>query len=294
MHRKDRIDLFGGTILVVFSVLLGLNQALIKIVNTGFQPVFQAGLRSACAFVPVLLFAVLTRKRLSLTDGSFWPGLLCGGFFAAEFLLLFLALDYTTVARASVFMYSMPFWVAIGAHVLIPGEQLTPVRLIGLALAMVGIVWALLDDAAPATPNAIWGDLASLVAAMFWAGIALMVRTTRLSRATPVMQLLYQLCVSGIVLIAIAPIFGDLIREPTPLVFGIFAFQVLVIISIGFTVWLWVLSVYPASDMASFGFLAPLFGVLFGWLLLDEPITSAIVGGLALVSVGIVLINRRS
>lgn len=294
MHRKDRIDLFGGTILVVFSVLLGLNQALIKIVNTGFQPVFQAGLRSACAFVPVLLFALLTRKRLSLTDGSFRPGLLCGGFFAAEFLLLFLALDYTTVARASVFMYSMPFWVAIGAHVLIPGERLTPVRLIGLALAMIGIVWALLDDAAPATPNAIWGDLASLVAAMFWAGIALMVRTTRLSRATPVMQLLYQLCVSGIVLIAIAPIFGDLIREPTPLIFGIFAFQVLVIISIGFTVWLWVLSVYPASDMASFGFLAPLFGVLFGWLLLDEPITSAIVGGLALVSVGIVLINRRS
>ncbi len=294
MQRKDRIDLFGGTILVVFSVLLGLNQALIKIVNGGFQPVFQAGLRSACAFVPVLLFALLTRKRLSLTDGSFWPGLVCGGFFAAEFLLLFLALDYTTVARASVFMYSMPFWVAIGAHVLIPGERLTPVRLAGLALAMVGIVWALLDDAAPATSNAIWGDLASLVAAMFWAGIALMVRTTKLSRATPVMQLLYQLCVSGIVLIAIAPIFGDLIREPTPLIFGIFAFQVLVIISIGFTVWLWVLSVYPASDMASFGFLAPLFGVLFGWVLLDEPITSAIVGGLALVSVGIVLINRRT
>ncbi|MEM1047073.1 MAG: DMT family transporter [Pseudomonadota bacterium] len=293
MQRKDRIDLFGGTILVVFSILLGLNQALIKIVNGGFQPVFQAGLRSACAFVPLLLFALLTRKRLSLTDGSFWPGLVCGGFFAAEFLLLFLALDYTTVARASVFMYSMPFWVAIGAHVLIPGERLTPVRLAGLALAMVGIVWALLDDAAPATPNAIWGDLASLVAAMFWAGIALMVRTTRLSRATPVMQLLYQLCVSGIVLIAVAPIFGDLIREPTPLIFGIFAFQVLVIISIGFTVWLWVLSVYPASDMASFGFLAPLFGVLFGWLLLDEPITSAIVGGLALVSVGIILINRR-
>ena len=31
---------------------------------------FQVGLRSACAFLPVLLYALWARKRLSFTDGT--------------------------------------------------------------------------------------------------------------------------------------------------------------------------------------------------------------------------------
>ena len=68
MERKDRIDAFGALVLVTFSFLMGINQVMVKLVNAGFSPVFQAGLRSACALLPVLLYAVLTRKRLSVTD----------------------------------------------------------------------------------------------------------------------------------------------------------------------------------------------------------------------------------
>ncbi len=82
MERKDRIDAFGAAVLLSFSLLMGLNQVMIKLVNAGLQPVFQAGLRSAFAFLPVLAFALLARRRLSLTDGSFWPGVLSGTFFA--------------------------------------------------------------------------------------------------------------------------------------------------------------------------------------------------------------------
>ena len=34
--RRESIDLFGASLLIGFSVLLGLNQALVKIVNEGF------------------------------------------------------------------------------------------------------------------------------------------------------------------------------------------------------------------------------------------------------------------
>ena len=128
---------------------------------------------------------------------------------------------------------------------------------------------------------------------MLWAGIALVVRTTRLAKSSPEMQLLYQLAVSAPILMVLAPLFGDLIREVTPTIVGIFAFQVLVIVCFGFVGWFWVLSIYPASDMAAFGFLAPLFGVLLGWLILGETISLSIIGALALVSCGIVLINRK-
>jgi drug/metabolite transporter (DMT)-like permease len=126
-----------------------------------------------------------------------------------------------------------------------------------------------------------------------WAGIALVVRTTRLQRADPEMQLLYQLAVSAVVLIAAAPLFGDMVREMTPLIGGIFAFQVVVVVSFGFLVFFWVLRHYPASDMAAFTFLSPLFGVLAGWIILDEPVSASIIGALALVGTGIVLVNWR-
>ena len=45
--------------------------------------------------------------------------------------------------------------------------------------------------------------------------------------------------------------------------------------------------------MASFGFLAPLFGVAFGWLILSEPVGPRLVIALALVGTGIVLVNRK-
>ncbi|MEM7668500.1 MAG: DMT family transporter [Pseudomonadota bacterium] len=292
-ERRDRIDLFGGTLLVGFSFLMGMNQALIKIVNTGMAPVFQAGLRSACAIIPVLLFALLTRKKLSLADGSFWPGVLCGALFSFEFVLLFQALDYTTVGRSAIFFYTMPFWVAVGAHVLIPGEQLTPVRMLGLGLAIAGVVLALADRVAPLGAEAWVGDLMCLVAAMTWAALALIMRLSRLNRSCPEMQLLYQLGVSAVVLVALAPLFGDLIREMSPAIGAIFAFQVLVVVSVGFLGWFWVLSVYPAPQMASFSFLAPVFGVICGWLILDEQVTSAVIAALVLVAIGIYLVNRR-
>ena len=55
MERKDHIDLFGGSILVIFAMVMGLNQVVIKVVNEGIQPVF----KQDCAhFLPFLWFGV--------------------------------------------------------------------------------------------------------------------------------------------------------------------------------------------------------------------------------------------
>jgi len=215
-----------------------------------------------------------------------------GILFAAEFALLFQAIQYTTVARASVFFYTMPFWVAVGAHFLIPNERLTPVRITGLVLAIIGVAIALYNENAQAGPYAFWGDLMALCAGSFWAFIALVARTTKFSSIKPEVQILYQLVFSAIILIPIA-LMGETFREPTTLHFAIFAAQVLILVCVGFVTWFWVLSIYPASDMASFSFLAPLFGVLFGWLLLGEALTWTIMIALVLVGSGIVLVNRR-
>jgi drug/metabolite transporter (DMT)-like permease len=291
MERKEKIDAFGASLLIGFSALLALNQVLIKIVNDGLQPVFQAGMRSVCAFFIVFAIAKIRRKHLTVRDGSLVPGIICGLIFGAEFVFLFLALDYTTVSRTSVMFYSMPVWLTIAAHFLVPGDRLTTLKVIGLGAAIAGVSLALLDRADG--DGSITGDLLAVLGAMGWAAIGIIARISKLNRSTPEMQLIYQLAISPIILLPAALFFGPFIRDLQLMHLGLFAFQVIGVVSIGFLVWFWVLSVYPPSDMASFGFLAPVFGVFLGWLILDEQMTTSIVLSLILVSTGIILINWR-
>ena len=292
MDRKDHIDLFGGSMLVFISALLGLNQVLVKIVNGGLNPVFQAGARSALAIIPLVIIMIILKQKPNLRDGSFVPGTLVGVLFGAEFLLMFQALDMTTVARVSVFFYTMPVWLTILAHFFISGERMSGIRILGLGLAVAGIVIALWDSGSSGTSGLI-GDLMALVASVFWALLALTVRVTDLGKASPEKQLFYQLTVSAIILIPASLFFGDLLRDPEPFHWGILGFQSVFIACLAFLLWFRVLSIYPASDMASFSFLVPVFGVLLGWLALDEKITLQIIVALVLVSAGIVLINRK-
>lgn len=299
MERKDHIDALGMALLIAISANLGLNQALVKLVNAGMAPAFQAGMRSACAILPIVFYMQWQGKKIRLDDGSLWPGLACGIIFAAEFYLLFGALDRTTVSRSSVLFYTMPVWVALAAHFLIPGERLTPRRLAGLVLAVAGVAVAMLRPSAGSVADSIpatvmlTGDLMALAGATGWAAIAILARTTKLSKSTPEMQLLYQLAVSAPILIAVSVMTGDTFRAMTPLLWGAFAYQVIGIVAIGFTAWFWVLSKYPASGVASYAFLTPLFGVVFGWLIFGEQLTISLIIALALVGGGIWLVNRR-
>ncbi|MEM7069122.1 MAG: DMT family transporter [Pseudomonadota bacterium] len=293
MERKDKIDALGAIVLVLIMMTLGINQVAIKLVNEGMAPVFQASLRSLFATPLILGFCLWRGLEIPFNKAILIPGLITGTLFAAEFALLFEAMEYTTVARASIFFYTMPFWVAAVAHFMIPGEKLSPIRILGLVLACAGVVVALAGGSSSAGDNAIIGDLMALVGATGWAGIALIARITAFSTVKPAAQLFYQLSVSSILLLPFALFIGDTFRDPTAFHWTIFAAQVLIVVCIGFLSWFWVLSIYPASDMASFSFLAPLFGVLFGWLILGEEITWTIIIALTLVAAGIVFVNRR-
>ena len=138
MERKDHIDAFGGTALIGFSLLLAFNQVVIAVVNEGLQPVFFAGIRSAGAVLCLWLWFLVRRRPLKLERKDLFFGTLMGSLFAFEFILLFIALDLTTVSRTSILFYTMPLWLALMAHIFIPGERITPTKAAGQA-ADVGV-----------------------------------------------------------------------------------------------------------------------------------------------------------
>lgn len=291
VERKDHIDSAGAAYLVGFAMLLAFNQVVIKVTNGGFQPVFFAGLRSLGAVLCLFAWLRLRRIPLRFPRDTWGPGIAIGVVFAIEFLCLFMALDLTTVARSAVLFYSMPVWLALLAHVLLPGERLTRSKSAGLALALGGVALAMSGRQGGTASLA--GDLFALGGAVGWALLAILARGTALKTQRPELQLVWQLGISAPVLLLLAPAFGELIREPALIHYLGLGFQIVVIAAGSFLFWLWLLSVYPAAGVASFSFLSPVFGVGFGWLLLDENVGPELIGALGLVAVGLVLINRQ-
>jgi drug/metabolite transporter (DMT)-like permease len=288
--KRDRLDAFGVAGLTGFALLLAFNQVVIKVTNGGLQPVFFAGLRSAGAVVCIALWCWARGISVQGDGRVAVAGVITGTIFAFEFLFLFVALDLTTVSRTAVIFYSMPVWMAILAHFLVPGDRLTRGKAGGLALCMAGVALAMtLRSGGEAS---LWGDLAALGAAWGWAATALMAKVSPLRRVPPEGQLLWQVGVSAPILLILAPFFGPLLRDPGLIHWTGLAFQIVVVVSAGFIFWLWLLARYPASGVASFSFLSPVFGVALGWLLLGEEVGWTLVAALGLVACGLWAINR--
>ena len=290
--RKDGLDAAGVAMLLGVQLLLALNQISIKVVNAGLQPVFFAGLRSALAILFVWAWLVLRGRPPRLRPAALLPGLAIGAVFAAEFLFLFVALDLTTVGRASVLMYSMPLWFALMAHFGL-GDRITPLKALGLVLAFAGTAWAILGGA-KGGEGSILGDLCALGAALGWAGTAFIARRPMMRAEGPEMQLFWMVLVSAPILLAVSPLFGPLLRDLQPLHLWLVLFQAAVVVAGGFIAWLWLMSVYPSSTVAAFSFLTPVLAILLGAAIFGETLSPAILGPGVLVAAGIVLINRSA
>ena len=297
--RRASLDALGVSSLLAVQLLFAFNQIIIKSVNEGLQPVFFAGLRSALAVGFVALWLWLRGRPPVLDRASAGAGILMGLFFSAEFLLLFLALDLTTVGRTSVIFYSMPVWLAIMAHFGLPGERITRTKAFGLSLAFAGTVWAIFargpgNSDLSGGQGSLAGDLCALGAAFGWAATAFMARKPAMARIGPEMQLFWMVLVSAPVLLICAPLFGPLIRDLQPVHIWWLVFQASVVVAGGFIAWLWLLSAYPAATVASFSFLTPVFALLLGATVFSEPLTGALVGSALLVAAGIVIVNRKA
>ena len=85
---------------------------------------------------------------------------------------------------------------------------------------------------------------------------------------------------------------GDRLIPAKVLGLPAFTFQVFVIAFFSYVLWFWIIIQFPVSKLTAFTFLAPLFGVIMGSVLLAEPVTPLVWLGMVLVGGGIYVINR--
>lgn len=299
--RKPDLDTLAVSVLLACCIFWGFQQVMVKATMTEVAPVFQAFVRFAVATAAVVLWCLWRGVPIGPAReprGALWGGLLAGALFAGEFACIYIGLQYTQASRLTVFLYCAPFWVALILPRFVAGEGLRGWQWLGLGGAFVGAALALGDGlwhpAAQAQPKAWVGDVLGLVAGLLWGLTTVVIRSTAVGRVAPAKQLLYQVGVS----MAVLPLVSLALGERWSLDLSAFAWASLLLQSLvgafaSYLAWTWMLAHYNATKMSSFVFLTPVFALLFGALWLGERVTPGLLAALALVAVGIVVVNRR-
>lgn len=293
--RKDHLDGLAVSLLLGCCLFWGFQQVLVKATIPELPPVFQAAIRFAGATVLLWLWCRWRGVRIFERDGTLAAGLLAGSLFALEFACLYAGLQFSAASRLTVFLYTSPFWVAVLLPLFVTSEKLRPLQWLGLAMAFAAVVFALREGLSAAQQPQQWlGDLLALAAGMFWGLTTVVIRGSRLTRATPEKLLFYQVGVSTVTL----PILSLMLGEQWVWTFSAFATSSLLAQTVvgafaSYLAWMWMLGRYPATKISAFVFLTPVFALLFGALWLNEPVTIKLIASLSMVAGGIVLVNRK-
>jgi drug/metabolite transporter (DMT)-like permease len=291
--RHTHLDALAMSILLVACASWGLQQIAVKLIIHEIPPVLQAAIRSTGACVLIYFWMRVRGRKVFEKDGTFWWGIGAGLLFGGEFLLIYWGLEFTNASRAVVFLYIAPFVVAIGGQFLFPQERLNRLQFIGLGCSFAGLLVAFGESLSLPSKEMLIGDTMLIIAAIMWGATTLLIKAGPLATVSPSKTLLYQLVVSAFMLAG-----GTVIlEEPTKAVYstdGILslAYQTVWIASVTYAAWFWLIKRYPAGKLSSFSFLTPLFGVLAGVILLNEPLTLSLTLAMVLVAAGIFLVNR--
>jgi len=287
------VDASAASLMVLLCFLWGFTHVASKLAAPDISLVLQGGLRSVIALALLWTWALSRGIPLFDRDGTLAAGLVAGLLFAGEFLFIFSGLAHTGASRMVVFVYLAPCLTALGLHRLVPSERLDRAQWLGVWLAFAGVALAFLDGFS-AGRNSLLGDAFGVIAALLWAATTVVIRTTKLSTASATKTLFYQLAVSAALLPVASLLLGETgVSAWSAVAIASLLYQGAIVSFASYLAWFWLLRHYLAARLSVFSFLTPLFGVVFGVLVLSEPLRPAFLGAVALVGAGIYLVNRR-
>ncbi len=269
--------------LLALSTLWGGSFLFIRVAAPVLGPVVLVELRVLIAGVALLLYVAATRSKLDLR--ARWRQYLLVGLInsAIPFLLISTAELHLTAGLAAILNATSPLFGALVAAVWIK-EALTANKLIGLALGVLGVGVLVGWSPFPFTAVVALSIGASLAAAASYglASVTIKVKaqgTSPLALAT-CSQLGASLFVLPLTVVAPPQ------HQPTlPVILSV-ATLALASTAVGYLLYFRLIANVGPTRALTVTFLVPVFGVLWGVLLLSEPLTWGTLAGFAIILAG--------
>jgi drug/metabolite transporter (DMT)-like permease len=280
-------------LMVLFCAIFGMQQVAIKAATHDIDPIVQMAIRSGVAAFIIGIFLHMKGLPLLPQNGKGLAGLAAGILFTLEYFFVAEGLRFTHAARMVIMLYTAPAFAALCLHFLIPEERLHPMQWVGMALAFCGVTLAFYDAGGSperVSGSILRGDFLGLLAGMSWGATTVIIRT-KLSETPPAATTFIQLLTCFCVLLPGAVLGDRLHFTLSTTVWISLTFQILIVCVFGMLLWFWLLTVYSASQLGVLSFLTPVFGIVFGVLLLGESVAPRFILGAALVVAGIILVS---
>lgn len=272
-----------GILVVVTTSLMGSSFAVGKIGLTYFSPLLLVGLRFTLAG---LLMAIWVWKKplpKSLPD---WGKIGLIGFLqtAAVMGCIFLSLRTITAGESSILTFMNPLLVVVWGTLFL-GVSYRFSQWAGVLIGIFGVFITLGFHLQWET-----GTLFGIGSAVSWSIATVLIKKWGVRFNVWVMTA-YQMLFGGILLLLMGVTLETpkLIFTPTSIVIVLWLAIMASIVQ--FATWFFLLNQGDPGRTSAFLFLAPFFGVLSGWVLLDEVVKWHVYAGGLLIFVGIFLVN---
>ena len=259
-----------------------------------FGKLLFAGLRFTLAGLMTLAVSVILQKKLVIPQRQHWRGIALVGLVqtTGQYIFFYLGLSNTTGVKGSILYALATFFVVIFAHFLFPDDKMNLQKILGCCIGFVGVLLITFDGTGLGGGFAFTGEgfimlstLSSALGALISRGVA--------QGQDPVVVTGYQLTGGGLILIFIGLIghgHFDSITAPGILLLLYMAF----LSAAAFTVWTMLLKYNPASKIAVYNFLIPIFGTTFSVMFLNESIFNLrSLLALILACAGIYIVNKE-
>lgn len=277
------------TLILTITLLWGYAWVLMKEVLVYMGPFTFSAFRFGTGAVTLLL--VVWILKIGLPARRYWKHLIIVGILQTSivFLLVMYGLEFVDAGKSSVLLYSMPMWSSLLA-VKFLGEKITPAKMSGLLIGMLGLLTILgWDIWTGQRIDVIFGEICIIIAAISWA-IANIYYRLNVQQLPKIQASAFQMFFGAIGII----IATGFMEWGEPIVLN--AYSIYYILFTGvlasalcFTVWFFIISKVDMVSATISTLLVPIFGLVFSNILLGEQMSIGVLAGSALIIVGIII-----
>ena len=275
--------------LLLLGALWGAAFMFMRIAAPEFGAIALAGTRIAIAAAVMLLLVVMLRERTHFR--SHWKKYLVIGavntaipFVAYSFAALHVPAGYSAIANSTT-----PIWVALVAVIWFK-ESLPWTKWLGVMCAFAGVVALVGLQPVAITPMVITGMIACLGAAAMYATASFLIK--RYLSDVPGITGANGMVWGALVWLAIPALLAAPAQRPSTSAWVAVATLALLCTAFAYVVFFHLIKTIGPQRASSVAFLFPAFAAMWGWLILDEPITTNMLIGMGLVFVGTALVSR--